>query len=187
MLSRGRSGKWLVAEAVEVGLVIVLVLGAAVVAESKSTGVHPVGVVYLVVAVPLALLTVLGMVARPATAAVELGVGALFMMSGFRGSSWPKPCGRCAPPARRGPFAADAVERDFEAPASAPMTARPAPRTMTPRRGLRTARSPAADTPFRAAAAVEVVTLAGGVGSVTERRRSRHGRCPGRRAPTGWC
>jgi hypothetical protein len=163
MPRRGRSGKWLLAEAVNVGLVLVLVLCAAWAGEPEDgSAVLPADVVYLVLAAPPAVFALLGIFARPVAGALELLVGALFLVSGFVSSSWPGLAAGALLLFVGALFVLDAVERDLGTPASTPMRSGSASAGGGFRgRRPRGTRNPAPRTPSRAEAGVEVVTLAG--------------------------
>jgi hypothetical protein len=160
MPRRGRSGKWLLAEAVNLGLVLVLVLAAAWAGEPEGA-LLPADVVYLVLATPPVLFALLGIFARPVAGALELLVGALVFVSGFLSWSWPSLVVGALLLLVGALFVVDAIERDFESP-SAPISSHAASRRSKPGGRIAPgARTAPAETPSRAEAGVEVVTLAG--------------------------
>jgi hypothetical protein len=161
---RGRSGKWLLAEIVNGGLVLLLVLCAFWVDEpEEGTILVPAGAEYLVLATPLALIAFIGVVARPVAGLLDLLLGVLALVSGFRGSSLTILAVGVLLLFVGGLFVVDAVERDFErSPASAP----PPPGEASPGSDSRKrigagARSRTGKTPSPSRARVHAVELAG--------------------------
>jgi hypothetical protein len=111
---RGRSGKWWLAEVILLGLALMLVLIAAVAAEpEEGTPVLPSSVLYVVLATPLVVSALIGIVARPLAGLLALVVGVLAVAAGLGGSSWTGLAVGVLLLFDGGLFIADALERDF--------------------------------------------------------------------------